>query len=168
MIPPLNTLFCLMTMRCGPQRLSAAPRQLLTALGLHVGIGVVLGVADADLGYALLTALLSTLVMVAVMHAALTLNDRGNRVSQSLTALAWCETLLGVLALPLVLFELGDGQLLLLSLLVVGWNLAVSANIFRHALELDKGVAFLYALGYFFVAMLVLGLMPEAATAGAN
>lgn len=168
MIPPLSTLFCLMAMRCGPQRLSADHRLLIAALAAHVGIGVILGVADADIGYALLTALLTTLVMVAVVHAALTLNGRGNRVSQSLTALAWCETLLGVVALPIVLFELGDAPLLLLSLLVVGWNLAVSANIFRHALELEKGAAFLYALGYFFVAMLVLGLMPEAASAGAN
>lgn len=165
MIPPLSTLFCLMAMRCGPQRLSAETRQLIPALGLHFGTGVILSTGESSTGYALLTALLATLVLVAVMHAALTLHRRGNRVTQSLAALAWCETLLGLLLLPVVLLEMSDGLSLLLYLLVIGWNLAVAANVFRHALELEKGVAFVYALGYFFIAILVMGMVPSAEAA---
>ena len=53
----------------------------------------------------------------------------------------------------------------LFALLVMGWNVAVAAHIFRHALGVSIGLGFLYSIIYLIIAV-TLGDMASAAVTG--
>jgi len=46
--------------------------------------------------------------------------------------------------------------------MVIGWNVAVAAHIFRHALSVSTGLGFLYSIAYLIIAI-TLGDMVSAA-----
>ena len=144
-------------LRQGPQILPVSSLLLSLVLVMHWGIGVVLGLFSLPPGMALLSALVGTLIMVALVHGLLLLHRRHSRVTQTLTALAGCEVLLGLLALPLTALFLAGGGMAelaaLLSLLLLGWNIAVAAHIFRHALGVSMGMGVLFAIGYTMISI---------------
>ncbi|MGM0594899.1 MAG: hypothetical protein ACQETD_10210 [Pseudomonadota bacterium] len=144
-------------LRQGPQVLPAASVLLWLSLGAHWLTGVLLGLFTLPPELAMLSALVGTLIMVALVHALLVLHRKQSRVVQTLTALAACETLLGLIAMPLsALFYAGGdiGAIAgMFSLLLLGWNIAIAAHIFRHALAVSMGVGVLLAVGYTLVAI---------------
>jgi len=155
-------------LRQGPQALPASSALLWLALGSHWLIGVLLGLGTLPLEMAMLSALVGTLLMVALVHGLLLLHRRHSRAPQTLTALAACEILLGLFAIPVgVWFNMGGGLqdiAVLLSLALFGWNIAIAAHILRHALEVSPGMGFLFAVGYTLVAISLGGLfLPPAA-----
>lgn len=150
----------ILLLRAGPQSVPASITVLWLALLLHYTVGVMLALFFISFSFALLYALVSTLTMVAVVHGLLLLFKKHARYLQSLSALASGEALLGLLLLPLsLLYYLGDGgealrgPLALLSLLVMGWNVALAAHIFRHALGVSRGLGFLYSVVYLIIAV---------------
>lgn len=157
----METLFraigSIILLRQGPQVLPASGFLLSLALGAHWGTGVLLGLFSLSPGLALLSALAGTLIMVALVHGLLLLHGLHSRATQTLSALAGCEVLLGLLALPLTaLFFAGGGMAelaTLLSLLLLGWNIAVAAHIFRHALGVSMGMGVLFAIGYTLISI---------------
>jgi hypothetical protein len=159
----------ILLLRAGPQSVPASATVLWLALLLHYTVGVLLGLFAMPISFALLYALVSTLTMVAVVHGLLLLFKKHVRYLQSLSALAAGEALLGLLLLPLsLLYYLGDGGevlrglLALLSLLVMGWNVALAAHIFRHTLGVSRGLGFLYSVVYLIIAV-TLGDMVSVA-----
>ena len=56
---------------------------------------------------------------------------------------------------PLALIAIG-------GLMVVGWNVALAAHIFRHALSVSTGLGFLYSIVYFIIAITVGDLISSA------
>ncbi|MCW8828969.1 MAG: hypothetical protein OQK94_07940 [Gammaproteobacteria bacterium] len=144
-------------LRQGPQVLPASTLLLWLALIAHWLTGVVLGSHALPLDGAFLSSLVGTLTMVAVVHGLLLLHRRHSRVLQTLTALAACETLLGLVAIPVsVWFNMGGGLqdvAVLLSLLLFGWNIAIASHILRHALGVSRGMGFLFAVGYTLVSI---------------
>lgn len=150
-------------LRQGPQILPASTFLLALALAAHLGTGVLLGLFSLSPALALFSALAGTLIMVALVHGLLLLHRLHMRVIQTLTALAACEVLIGLLALPLTaLFYAGGGLAelaALLSLLLLGWNVAVAAHIFRHALNVSMGMGVLFAIGYTLISMSLSGLI---------
>ncbi len=165
----IRAFWRILLLRAGPQSLPAAPALLWLALLLHYGVGLLHALFSLPFGFAALYALVSTLTMMAVVHGLLLLFHRHVRYTQTLSALAGCEALLGLMLLPLsVLFvqsggggEL-QGLLAILSLMVIGWNVAVAAHIFRHALSVSTGLGFLYSIAYLIIAI-TLGDMVSAA-----
>lgn len=159
----IRALVAIALLRRGPQTLPASTFLLYLALAAHWGTGVLLGLFSLPPAMALLSALAGTLVMVALVHGLLLLHRLHARVTQTLTALAGCEVLLGLLALPLtLLFYAGGGMAelaALLSLLLLGWNVAVAAHIFRHALNVSVGMGVLFAIGYTLISMSLSGLI---------
>jgi hypothetical protein len=112
--------------------------------------------------------LLDTALLIVFIQALLYLLSRGTRILQTLTAMAGSGSLLGLVALPLVLWgqpsqaeEQVSGLLLYAWLLLLLWNLLVAGHILRHALStslgIGVGVALLYAL---FSMQLVAALFP--------
>jgi len=159
----------ILLLRAAPQSVSASPGLLWLSLLLHYGIGLLHALFSLPFAVAVSYALLSTLIMVAVVHGLLLLFRKHARYMQTLTALAACEALLGVMLLPLsVLYYLSGGGeelrglLAILSLLVVGWNMALAAHIFKHALSVSTGLGFLYSIAYLLIAI-TLGDMVSAA-----
>lgn len=144
-------------LRKGPQTLPASRELLWLLLAAHWLIGVILVIDTLSLERALLSGLVTTLIMVALVHALLILHRHHNRVTQTLSALAGCEVLLGLFMLPLlVMLHIGGGMVALVAmfwLLLIGWNIAIAAHIFRHALGVRLAVGVLFAIGYILVSI---------------
>ena len=162
----LFAAICLL--RAAPQDLPASRMLLGGTLGLYSLFSWLLAIPAYGQARAVLIALLDTALLIAFILALLYLLSRGARIFQTLTAMAGSSTLLGLLALPLVLWgqpsqaeEQVSGLLLYAWLLLLVWNLLVAGHILRHALStslgIGVGVALLYAL---FSMQLVAALFP--------
>lgn len=151
----LFAAICLL--RAAPQDLPASRTLLGLPLGLYVLFAWLLAIPAYGQPRAVWVALLDSALLIAFIQILLHVLGRGARVPQTLTAMAGCGSLLGLLALPLVLWgqpsqaeEPVSGVLLYGWLLLLVWNLVVSGHILRHALSTSlgtgTGVALLYAL----------------------
>ncbi len=164
----IEAFWSITRLRAGPQILPASHFLLALALLLHWGVGVGLGTFSLAPGAALASALAGTLIMVAFVHGLLSLRGLGSRTVQTLTALAGCEVLLGAIAIPLTawFFAVPEAQRAmpgLLSLFILGWNIALAGHIFRHALGISSGMGVLAALGYIFVSFALSDFIAPAA-----
>jgi len=163
----LRIIWQIVLLRQGPQVLPASTFLLWLVLAAHWLTGVLLGLLSLPPLESMLSALAGTLIMVALVHTLLLLYRHHARLTQTLAALAACEVLLGLLALPLTaLFYAGAGLqdiAAMLSLLVLGWNITVAAHIFRHALGVSMGMGFLFAIAYTLISISLGGLVgtPE-------
>lgn len=144
-------------LRQGPQVLPTSSALLWLVLGAHWLTGVILAAYTLPFDEAMLSALVGTLIMVALVHALLLMHRLQHRFVQTLSALAACEALLGVIAVPLTAWFYMGGDIrdiaAMFSLLLLGWNIAIAANIFRHALNISMGMGFLFAVGYTLVSI---------------
>ncbi len=169
----IQAFFRILLLRAGPQTIPPSPALMWLVLLLHFAIGFLLTIFTQPFGYSVLSSLVGTLIMVAVVHGLLLFYRQHARYLQTLSALAACEVLLGLMLLPLslsALYSSGDdgseltSLLAILWLMVVGWNVAVAAHIFRHALSVSMGGGFLYSIVYFIIAITVGDLMSSAGT----
>lgn len=138
--------------RAGPQQLPASGFLLGLVFAVHWLLGIVLEWLTQPLTESLLTALVDTLLPLAVVYGLLTLYRRPARLPQTATALLGSEVVLNLLLLPLGVWTVFGGVNaavpMLLSLLLVVWAVAVATHIFRHALNVNRGIAAAYAVGY--------------------
>lgn len=167
----IQAFFRILLLRAGPQTIPSSTALMRLVLLLHFGVGFLLTIFSRPFGFSLLSALVSTLLMVAVVHGLLLLFGKHPRYQQTITALAGCEVLLGLMLLPIPLSELyfgegaGEGLRTLLAIAwlgVIGWSVAVAAHIFRHALSVSAGLGFLYSIIYFIIALTVGDMMGAA------
>jgi hypothetical protein len=106
--------------------------------------------------------------LIVFVQLLLYLLSRSARIPQTLTAMAGSGSLLGLLALPLVLWgqpaqaeEQVSGLLLYAWLLLLVWNLLVTGHILRHALSTSLGIGTGVALLYTLISMqIVAALFP--------
>ncbi|WP_303906619.1 hypothetical protein [Thiohalomonas denitrificans] len=163
----IETFWSILRLRAGPQILPASNVLLALILLLHWGIGVGLGTFSLTPEVALASALAGTVMVVAFVQGLLGLYGLRARAVQTLTALAGCEVLLGALAILLTawFFAVPEAQRALpglLSLLVLGWNIALAGHIFRHALGISSGMGLLAALGYILVSFALADFITPA------
>jgi len=144
-------------LRRGPQSLPASRELLLLLLAIHWLTGTLLAIGGMAPELAMLSALAGTLLMVALVHGLLIMHRHHSRVTQTLSALAGCEVLLGLMAFPLgILLGMGSGAQSLvgmLGLILLGWNIAIAAHIFRHSLGVSQVMGFLFAAGYIMISI---------------
>lgn len=138
--------------RAGPQRLPASRFLLGAVLAVHWSLGVVLERFTMPWSESLLTALMNSLLPLAVVYGLLTLYRRPARLPQAAAALLGSEVML---ELPLLLLSVwlayGNSDPAvptLLSLMLLVWGIAVAANIFHHALNVNRVVGTVYAVAY--------------------
>ncbi|MEW6646429.1 MAG: hypothetical protein AB1450_04480 [Pseudomonadota bacterium] len=152
-------------LRAGPQYLPAARFLLLLILALHVLLGFAFALFTVPLPQALLAAAVGTALLVVVVQGLLLAHRKAARLTQTATALAGSEIVLGLAALPPTVWfyavEGAEARLVpsLLSLLIIVWSVVVTVHILRHALEVNQGIALLLALGYTFLTYSVMGLV---------
>ncbi len=151
---------CLLRQR--PDALPHSRWLLSLLLGLHVLLGAVIEVvAETPTRMPLLAALFSTAGMVAMTVLLLHVRGYLNRVVQTLTALAGCDLVIGLLLLPLLgLAGVDPAFVAALALAWFGlllWNIAIAGHILRHAIEVPFWVGVFIAVGMVAVMMGVIG-----------
>jgi hypothetical protein len=156
----LATLFNICLLRANPQDLPASPTWLGLAIGAYFLTGLIGTLAGLDWANALKVAVVSTVLLVAVMHTALLLRNLKPRVTQTLTALAGSGALMRLIAGAALALLHDVVPVLLLSLPFEIWAIVVYGHVLRHAfsisLPLGIGFAFLYML---FSSLVVLSFL---------
>lgn len=168
MLIVLQAFWQILLLKKSPETIPYSRLLLTTALMLHLLVGVGGGLINLAGDVALIQAALGTLLLVGFTYLLTMVYGLGNRLVQTMTALAGCEFLIGLLGLPLSVWILSVDKTNLalpamLTLLLLGWYVVVFAHIWRHALGVPRWLGFLYAVGYVLISFkltsLVLG--PE-------
>lgn len=150
----LRALLHLCLFRLGPQDMPAAQSVLLRTVALDLTVGYVTLRTVTDSAGALLILVAGTGLALGFLALALYLRDRRARFVQTATALFGADLILSIAALPINLTG-AQGAASWLLLLILGWYLAVTAHVFRHALDFPRPAAWAVALAYFFVNSLI-------------
>lgn len=142
--------------RRAPQDLPAAGILLVVALLASTLAGVAVARSSLDWPAAVLSAVLETLFMAAIIYPILALQGYTERWLQTVTAVAGTNAVLVMLSLPLLAWLLRSQALeqdatvpALLFLGLIGWNVMVLGHIFRHALSTVLPLGVLVALVYY-------------------
>ncbi len=121
----------------------------------------------------LLQGTLDIILLLAVLHVILRLQEKSARLVQTATALIAVDTLIGLIALlPLTLAVRADdqGNLIalagLLFLVLVVWGVLVSAHILRHALEIRLIQGVFLAIAYDLLSFVIIGGLTQSLTQG--
>jgi len=162
----LQTFWQLLFLKNTPETIPYSRYLLGVTLALHLLLGLGLGSIGQPIATALASAVVGTALLVGSSYLLLMLHGMRNRFVQAATAAAGCEILLGVLTLPIDIWlfpaDKANAQLvLLLWLMLMGWNVAVIAHIWRHAVTVPKWQSFLYAIAYVIVSI-ALALLFQA------
>ncbi len=151
-------------LRRGPQDVPASAALLTAVLGAYGISSMLVLLVSSQAATAIIQALLDVGLLAALTYTLLNLSGYQARFVQTLTTLAGTGTLLGLIALPLVLWmsrtasdEGGSGAASLLFLLLLVWSIAVMSHVLRHALSTSRWVGLLYTFGYLAISMMVAG-----------
>lgn len=160
----IQFFFELCLLRRTPQDLPASSALLGVAFLADLLIGVMLasavGIAP---GEGLAQTLVDSVLMLALLHTALSLTRHQPRFVQSATALLATSALLSlVAAVPLSILLPHDGgdapeSAALFFLALVAWSILVMGHIVRHTFDLRLGQGVAIAVIYHFVAYALLG-----------
>ena len=149
--------------RKGPQDVPAGMALLkLCLLGYGLS-GLAMLLLSTPFPVAILQILLDLVLLAGLLHLALLARRHPRRFEQTLSALTGTGALIGLLALPLVVWitqqgSEGDIQLpSLLLLALMAWSIAIMAHILRHALNIPLWAGALSALGYTFLSWTLAG-----------
>ncbi len=166
MIALLRAFWMIAILKMGPQAIPASRVLLVLMVVGHFAIGVTLAATSISIDGAAITALLGTAVMLAFVYLILIMKGMQPRFVQTITALAGCEALIGLVALPMTfLFHTGGGEsglLAILSLLIFAWNIVVAAHIFQHAFNITSQQGVFYAVFYIFTSLIVGSMLGVA------
>jgi hypothetical protein len=157
MLQLIRAWFEICLLRRAPQELPASAYLLGLSLCCYGLVSVLVSSQSYPFSKALLLAAVDLGLLVLFVWSLLYLQRKPARINQTLSALAGTGSLMGVIALPLLLAigpetvaEPVPAPLLSLWLLLLLWNLFVMAHIIRHALSssfaIGFGISLLYAL----------------------
>lgn len=153
-------------LRLKPQDLPWSPLLLGITLAAHVALGAMVFAFRLDPVRALGAGLAGTALLAAMTASLLYVNGLGARTTQTLTALAGADVVIGVAALPVTAWLHGyqdegaaSGLPGLLFLLLLGWNLGVAGHILRHALNAPLPLGIVIALVFYVLSVNVLHAM---------
>ncbi len=148
--------------RRGPQDLPASAFLLYLTLVTHTVSGFLLSLGGHSAGTAALAGITDTALLALLTLSLLYINGRGMRVPQTLSALAGCGTVIGILALipSYWMFSAqarnGDQTVpVVLLLVLIVWSLIVMGHIIRYALSTRMFVGVLVAVIFYWIALTV-------------
>lgn len=162
MLALLNLFWEICLLRKGPQdtpRSSELLQLCLIGYGSSGLLALLLDLPRINFGLALLLTLEDVALLSGLAYLGLYLTAHLPRFRQTLTALAGVGTLLQLIALPLGLWyqhalagNSGAELPAMLWLLLLGWSIAVTGHILRHAFSTTLTLGILYAVGYLVVS----------------
>ncbi len=160
-------------LRLGPQDLPASGVLFALALAPYVLTTYLIARIDLAPDVALIATGVNVTMEIVFTSGLLLLRRQPGRLLQTLTALAGSGALLGACAWPVVAWlafarETDRGAALpgVLWLGLFAWSLAVTAHIFRHALDTRYPLAFAVTLLYVWLLLNVSRVLVPAAGAG--
>ncbi len=157
MIQLIKFFWDLCMLKAQPQDLPASTFILKMVLLGYFMMSMVVAVLQWPLPFAALAALLDTVLLSILCFVLLWARMLSARFTQTLTALAGSGAMLGMVAVPLIVWQQkmgapGEGLATIpaaLLLVWTGWNVTVMGHILRHALStafvLGLGLAAVYA-----------------------
>ena len=162
----LDLLRDLMLFRRGPQDLPFSPALLAAACVIGFALDAFVAGRFQQMQDAVPRVAFSLAALLALPWIALKLAKLEARYAQTATALVATSAMFTLLTLPVLLGvgqlpaepkDLTAGQALLgwVSLLLVGWQLAVRGHILRHALDLPMRLGVLIAVVFFAIELIV-------------
>jgi hypothetical protein len=173
---PLARLRDLILFRAGPQDLPYAPRALIALLVIGAVLEVAFDLRQGNSAAMIAGANIGTLAALAALFGLLHWRGRPERFVQTALALVATGLLFELVLLPLALViglplkpnaQLDSRQMLALFAVFVMalWQVAISVNILRHALDIPVagGVLALLAIGF---ADLMAAVLVAAALGG--
>ena len=150
-------------LRMTPQDLPSSGTLLALVLVAHTLVGVAVAAVNLRFGQALAAGVIDTALMCGLATGLLMLRTLRERTVQTLTALAGAGAVIGFLAYPVSLWLHGAHEanepspaLGVLLLAVLGWSLAVSAHILRHALSAPYYVGLLISVAFYWISVRIL------------
>lgn len=151
----------LLRLRAGPEDLPDQRGLTLLLIGLYIAQGVI---ASESLGgeHEPARTLVSVALQFGIIAAILSWRRQPERLQQTLMAFAATGIVIGLLAMMLLLqADTGVNQPLLAIVwfALLGWSLAVEANIFRHALDISLPLGMLVTVMLFAVNYLAIELL---------
>ncbi|QBQ54637.1 hypothetical protein [Nitrosococcus wardiae] len=166
----LRYFVSLCLLRSGPADAPPSSVLLTQTLLAYLGIGWLISILHLEFADGLLSSAVDTALLIGMTGGLLAVRGYGARLQQTLIALTGAGIILGVLALPLLLWldaaqqaglPPGVVSLLLFGLMI--WSLAVTAHIMRQALSVSFTVGILIAVIYALVSIQVMNfLFPPA------
>lgn len=167
MIAVFRAFWLVAILKMTPQSIPASRVLLRLMVGAHFIIGLLLAATSLSIDTAAVTAFLGTAVMLAFVYLILLMRGTQQRFVQTITALAGCEALIGLIALPMTyIFHAGGGEsglIAIFSLLIFAWNIVIAAHIFKHAFNITSQQGVFYAVLYIFTSLIVGNLLGVAA-----
>ena len=167
MISVLRAFWLVAILKRTPQSIPASRVLLWLMVVAHFIIGLLLATSSLSIDTAAVTAFLGTAVMLAFVYLILLMKGTRQRFVQTITALAGCEALIGLVALPMTyLFHMGGGEsglIAIFSLLIFAWNIMIAAHIFQHAFNISSQQGVFYAVFYIFTSLIVGNILGVAA-----
>ena len=169
MLQLIRAWFELCLLRRAPQELPASSYLLGVSLCCYGLVSVLVSSQSYSFTRSLLLTAVDLGLLVIFVWSLLFFQHKAARINQTLSALAGTGSLMGVIALPLLL-TIGPGTvtepvpapLVSLWLLLLLWNLFIMAHIIRHALSssfaIGFGISLLYAL---FSMQVITTLFPQ-------
>lgn len=161
-----DLFFDICLLRKGPEDVPASSVLLKLSLITYGCSGLLVMLVSMQPAVAFLQTAMDIILLTGLTYGILTLQGYGPRFVQTLTALLGVGTLLGLVALPLVVWidngtVAGEGIELpsLLFWLLLGWSIAVMAHIFQHALSTTRWVGMAYALAYLLISVVLSSLL---------
>jgi hypothetical protein len=138
--------FDICRLRLRPQDLPASSVLLSLTLLLYLVVTGILSLMQFPVKEAMLLSLVEIGLLVVLTSSLLYITHYAARMTQTITALAGTNSLLGIFAFPLVLWiDFYNGDVTLPVLLLLGlivWNLVIHAHILRHALGVSFFIGF--------------------------
>jgi len=158
--PFLNLCF----LNANPQDLPASQVLLVMSLILYLVISVALALPVYGLNVSLTQALLEIAMLIAYTWLILVMTSHGERLTQTLSALAGTGVIFGFLALPIIysIYEatgaggVGNVWTLIAYLMIMGWLLVVYGHVFRNALSSGLFLGMLVSLGYIVLTSMII------------
>ena len=156
-------------LRAAPQDLPASRVLPVLALACYMLVSFVVSLSFYTGAEAFQVTVTDLGLLLVLVPGLLYLRGKTPRINQTLSALAGCGCLLGLLALPLVRFlgqdvPVGEVPLVLsvFWLCLFVWNLLVVAHIMRHALSTSLAVGIGVAVMYALINMQVISVLFPA------
>jgi hypothetical protein len=167
----LRYFVSLCLLRSGPADAPPSSSLLVQTLLAYLSIGWLISMLHLELAEGLLSTLVDATLLIGMTGVLLAVRGYKARLQQTLIALMGAGILLGVLALPLLLWLKIVAQQAglsprLASLLLIGlmmWSIAITAHIMRQALSVSFTVGVLVAVIYALVSIQVMNFLFSTA-----
>jgi len=162
-----SAFFNICRLRLGPQNLPSSNVLLSLTLFFYATVGVTLSlVLRSSVEKAVLSNIVDVGLLVVLTSSLLYVARYPARITQTLTALAGTNGLLGILSFPVLFWleqtRLNEGDMSLPALLLLGlivWNFLVYTHILRHALAVPFFVGSIFTAIMYFLTFTILNIL---------